>query len=195
MAKISTLKRATPRMKYVHMNHVMAFNENLKDRQQNPTDRDTALFEIKALFENDEKFHNWFNALYDATKAKGMITEYDDAILKKLADLQLAKEIANELHCDTEWLQPSVINLDALNNQSYKDKHVTGRTCPHCGITLTVNETVRKTTNPDKPDYTRRLVCPNYFVNGCSYKEKWTDAILMTLYVQSVKLEHEPALF
>ena len=78
---------------------------------------------------------------------------------------------------------------------SYKDRHVPGKTCPICGITLTVNEQRLKTINPERPSYQRRLTCPNYFVNGCQHKEKWTDEIEALLIQADIDLALQPAEF
>ena len=77
----------------------------------------------------------------------------------------------------------------------YKDRHVPGKTCPICGITLTVNETQFKTADPKHPFITRRLVCPNWWTTGCQYKEKWTDEIEALLIQADAELALQPAEF
>jgi len=78
---------------------------------------------------------------------------------------------------------------------SYKDRHVPGKTCPLCGITLTVNETQFKTADPKHPFIVRRLVCPNWWTTGCQYKEKWTDEIEALLIQAEAELKLQPAEF
>lgn len=78
------------------------------------------------------------------------------------------------------------------NNASYKGRHVPGHVCPTCKITMIVNEKEFKTTDPDHPYYTRRLVCPNWSTNGCRHKEPWSDAIESELIEAAVKLAAAP---
>ena len=85
--------------------------------------------------------------------------------------------------------------LAELQNTSYKDRHVPGKTCPLCGITLTVNETQFKTADPKHPFITRRLVCPNWWTTGCQYKEMWTDEIEALLIQADAELKLQPAEF
>lgn len=80
-------------------------------------------------------------------------------------------------------------------NGHYKDRHVPNHICPICKITLTVNENVFKTINPERPSYQRRLVCPNFFVNGCKYTEKWTPEIEAELIEAAAMLALQPAEF
>lgn len=77
----------------------------------------------------------------------------------------------------------------------YNRRHVPSHSCPLCGIVLTVNEKEFKTADPEHPFYQRRLTCPNYFVNGCQYKEKWTDEIEAELKKADAELALQPAEF
>jgi len=62
--------------------------------------------------------------------------------------------------------------------------------CPKHRDPLIVQEQEIKTTDPDRPRYKRRLVCPHRFTDGCEYKEKWTDVIRAELD-QPVEIEME----
>jgi len=132
----------------------------------NPPDRHVALEQIKAMIPDREEYYNWFNKTYELKKAS--VTDYEAAIFQKLEDLLKVEE------------------ADGRESR-YKDRHVPGRTCPRCGIVLIVNEREIKTADPDNPYYERRLVCPNFTVNGCRYKEKWTLEIKSILDAESLK--------
>jgi len=93
------------------------------------------------------------------------------------------------------YVRETLARLRQGGNVSYKDRHVPGHTCPHCGLVLTVNETAYKTTDPDHPLYQRRLVCPSFFTNGCRYKEKWSLEIEALLIEADIQLASQPAEF
>ena len=73
---------------------------------------------------------------------------------------------------------------------THHNHHVESRLCPHHGVSLIVQEQAFKTTDPDKPYYQRRLVCPYRFIDGCKYKEKFTDAVRIELD-KSIEVEVE----
>ena len=75
---------------------------------------------------------------------------------------------------------------------TYNNRHVDGKICPVCGITLTVNEKVNE---KEYPRIKRRLVCPNFFVNGCQYKEAFTPEIEALLVKADTELALQPAEF
>jgi len=124
----------------------------------NPPDRHVALEQIKAMMPDREEYYNWFNNVYELKKTS--VEKYEKAIFDKLEDLIGADENKNSSGEST--------------NKRYNNKRVPGKTCPKCNITLIVNEREVKTDDPENPYYERRLVCPNFTVNGCRYKEKWT---------------------
>lgn len=71
----------------------------------------------------------------------------------------------------------------------YNNRHVPDHLCPICKIPLIVNEKVNER---EYPPVKRRLVCPNWPINGCSYKEKWTpeiEASLIKIEAEAVEVE------
>jgi len=84
MSKVYGLKRATPRMKYQHMNMVLDFRANLADLKSNPPDRHVALDEIHKRLGGD--FYPWFEQVY-RFRRDNLDEEYEQAIFKKLASL------------------------------------------------------------------------------------------------------------
>lgn len=102
---------------------------------------------------------------------------------------------ASPLNLTARYFTSITPSVEELDNRSYNRRIVPGHNCPRCGITLAVNEKTDKTVNPDRPFYTRRLTCPNYFVDGCEYKEKWSEAIRDLLCAESVRLEAQEVEF
>lgn len=68
---------------------------------------------------------------------------------------------------------------EELNQRSYHGMHVPGHTCPHCGFLLTVAEVEFK--GERKSHFERRLNCPGFFINGCTYKEPFTKEMFALL--------------
>jgi hypothetical protein len=103
--------------------------------------------------------------------------------------------LCDEARIRLDFYERRLAELHKAEPTSYKDRHVPGKTCPICGITLTVNETQFKTEDPKHPFIVRRLVCPNWWTTGCQYKEKWTDEIEAELIEVAAKLAALPAEF
>ena len=82
--KVYGLKRATPRMKFIHMNHVMQWKDNLRDIINHPLDRHVALAHIHAIIGSD--FETWYNEVYKL-RAADRHAEYEQAIFQKLEEL------------------------------------------------------------------------------------------------------------
>lgn len=82
--KVYGLKRATQRMKYVHMNYVMNRKARLQDLLANPPDRHVALDHIHSILGSD--FETWYNEIYKLRAANRHV-EYEQAIFRKLEDL------------------------------------------------------------------------------------------------------------
>lgn len=85
MTRVYGLKRATPRMKYVHMNHVMDWRERLADITAHPPDRHVALKIIHEAMGAD--FENWYAVVYKL-RAANMDELYEKEIFKKLKAIQ-----------------------------------------------------------------------------------------------------------
>jgi len=88
-----TLKRSTGRMKIRHMNMVLDFKHRLKT----PSDRDSALIEIKDLMDERGaywKHEKWFQYIYKAYRTKNIPT-YEKKIFNKLKyERALARRLA-----------------------------------------------------------------------------------------------------
>lgn len=85
MAKVYGLKRATPKMKYQHMNMVLAWREELKDKQSRAMTEGTREFflsQIKRMMGHTEKFHIWFDGVYKFRAQNDMQT-YEKKIRNK----------------------------------------------------------------------------------------------------------------
>ena len=83
--RIYTLKRATPRMKYHHMNMVLQFREDLRDSQgrgMTEGTREYMLSEIERIMGRTEKFHKWFDGVYVFRRNNDMPT-YEKKIRNK----------------------------------------------------------------------------------------------------------------
>lgn len=88
MSRVYGLKRATPRMKYVHMNMISNWREHLADLTDHPPDRHVALRIIHEKMGAD--FETWYDKIY-SLRRDGRHAEYEKAIFKKLRAL-LRKE-------------------------------------------------------------------------------------------------------
>lgn len=85
MAKVYTLKRATPKMKYQHMNRVLEFRANLRNSQaQGMTEgtREFMLLEIKRMMGATEAYYQWFDKVYIHRSNNDMPT-YEKKIRQK----------------------------------------------------------------------------------------------------------------
>ena len=87
MSRVHGLRNTTPRMKYLHMNRVMAERQDLRDLAANPPDRHVALDIIKRSMGDDYEFGRWYDAVYRLRKASQQ-AEYEAAIFAKLAEVQ-----------------------------------------------------------------------------------------------------------
>jgi hypothetical protein len=81
MTGVYGLKRATNKMKYQHMNFILAWRTGLQEKP----DRQTALEQIGALLDG-QTFNTWYDQVY-ALRRAGRQAEYEQAIFTKLAEL------------------------------------------------------------------------------------------------------------
>ena len=181
-----------------------------------PNAHQLMLEEIKRMFQNNEHFYYWYNNIHDTYRSKGEHEKYEQAIHRKYLDMKEKEEkektpipsptsdvdiSENKAYTAldevlgtegaTQKEMESVVELFSGREISYKNRHVSGHVCPKCGYTLTVNERMDNTTNPDRPLYTRRLTCPGYFETGCAYKEQWTPEIKALLDAEIVIFESQ----
>jgi len=91
MGRVYRLKHATNRMKYQHMQDVMAWKAEIRDLAANPPDRHVALDIIKRIMGDDYEFGRWFDSVYRLRKASKQ-AEYEAAIYAKLAEIQNQQE-------------------------------------------------------------------------------------------------------
>jgi len=137
------------------------------------------------------------------------------------APLSLKRQLEIRIETNEELLLPGVIDeqyitfraeikakieatkkeLAALTAQpirhclTYANRLAPGKFCPRCGVQLTVNEKPFNTTDPETPFYMRRLTCPNFFVDGCKYREAFTDEIQNAIDAAQAARDDEPAEF
>lgn len=150
--------------------------------------RQKMIEEIKQMFGDAAKFNDWYNCVYKLRSA-GEDKKYEQTIRRKYR--YMLKKIQSQTSSPASDVMESVVELFSGREISYKNRHVKGHVCPHCGYTLTVNERMDKTTNPDRPLYTRRLTCPGYFESGCTYKEKFTPEIKALLDAEITILDSQ----
>ena len=147
----------------------------------NATTRDNALNEIKSLSPDVEKYHQWFNALYDSTKAKGDIEAYDKAILQKLADLQSEAELT----ADIEWLN-SHVELD--EGELLPTREIPNSSCPNCGSPLRVNNKRNYMTLKTRRQFVGCMSYPK-----CGYiARNISQEVILTMRQVQVTLDVQP---
>jgi hypothetical protein len=117
--RVYGLKRATPKMKYHHMNYVLDWREALRDSQEAAMTEGTRHWMIEQINSYDPgAFQDWYNKVYDLRR-KGKQAEYEEAIraryelLARRAELQavmddpstspLAKSEALDKHIKATW--------------------------------------------------------------------------------------------
>lgn len=103
MPKVYWLKRATPRMKYVHMNHVMQEKEQLAEQQaaeaKRKREREEIQAEVDAMqrcieIEGQASFHRWWNS--EEVPDFGPRRERIELIEKRILNLKHEGSVANE---------------------------------------------------------------------------------------------------
>jgi hypothetical protein len=79
------LKHATPKMKYQHMNYVLAWQANLAQLQSAPPDRHVALEKLKQVMGSCD-FESWYGPVYKL-RSTGKPDEYEKTIFVKLDEV------------------------------------------------------------------------------------------------------------
>lgn len=144
-----SLKRATPRMKYVHMNHVMAFKEHLADHQAEERARK---YQDEGMKICQDLRDLMTQAEYDAWWETAPENGFFEAAHARLLQLSVPPKHAN-----------------------YNHRNVPDRPCPKCGGLLIVRE--RRMPQRDREDFVTNFVgCANFETRGCSYTETFTHS-------------------
>lgn len=145
--RVYSLKHATPRMKYVHMNAMTAWSDNLKEHQAN----EAARKRIAMITETCQQVRDLMTQeQYDAWWESAPEDHFLEAAQTKLKELQSAPKL----------------------DRAYNGKQLP-TPCPKCGGNLFVNERKMRIRG-SAPHLSYFVGCANFQTRGCNYGRSLT---------------------